>query len=212
LCFCLPTVACTVEAPALEQREREPGDLLRVRLRWASTSKFDVRERFFAELDANPTLWEGKAPVDQEIFDRNHARSLPERGLDERTLWALATARTNRAELFGVQYSIVHKSHALDSATNPHAYIQIEEFYHTRILKDVLATLGIEMEVGTPSFSVRTLVKSMTRLPDDYANVMVLCGEIFGAAQPLASAMSLRSTFGSAFAASWFLPSSSNSR
>jgi hypothetical protein len=146
------------------------------------TQRFDVRERFFAGLDASPELWVGTPPVNQEVFDRNHARRVPEPDLDERALWALATAKTNRAERYGVEYSLVYKGHADDAATSPHAYIQIEEFYHTRILRDALATLGVKMEVGQPSFPARALVRSMVRLPDAYANVLVLCGEIFGVA------------------------------
>lgn len=144
------------------------------------TQRFDLREKFFAEIDANPNRWVGPPPVDQQVFDRNHARKSPEPGLDEVTLWALATAKTNRAERYGVEYSIVFKGHAHDAAINPHAYIQVEEFYHTRILKDALATIGVRMDVGEPGLTARAMVKAMVRLPEPYANVVVLCGEIFG--------------------------------
>lgn len=146
------------------------------------TRRFDVRERFFASLDAEPNLWVGPPPVDQQVFDRNHQRSSPERGLDELTLWALATAKTNRAERFGVEYSLSHQPHLAGADANPHAYIQIEEFYHTRILKDALATIGLKMDVLPPALSVRTLVRGMVHLPEEYANMLVLCGEICGVA------------------------------
>ncbi|HEY9855597.1 MAG TPA: hypothetical protein V6D05_07660, partial [Stenomitos sp.] len=107
--------------------------------------RFDVRERFFAELDAAPLCWEGLPPVDQAVFDRNHARSKPEGELDEATLWALATAKTNRAERYGVEYSLASKPSPEDAASDPHAYIQVEEFYHTRILRDALAAIGLRM-------------------------------------------------------------------
>jgi hypothetical protein len=144
--------------------------------------RFDVRERFFAELDETPNLWVGPKAVDQAIFDRNHASSRPEPSLDEATLWALATAKTNRAERYGVEYSLEHQPHHHDAASDPHAYIQIEEFYHTRILKDALATIGLQMEVGDPGFPARVMVRSMSRLPARYADVLVLCGEVFGVA------------------------------
>jgi hypothetical protein len=38
------------------------------------------------------------------------------------------------------------------------------------------------MDVLAPGFTARTMVRSMVRLPDAYANVVVLCGEIFGVA------------------------------
>jgi hypothetical protein len=118
--------------------------------------------------------------VDQAVFDRNHARRSPEPGLDPATLWALATAKTNRAERYGVEYSVKHQGQPPDAASDPHTYIQIEEFYHTRILKDVLATLGVHMEIGRPSAPVRLMVRAMVRLPDRIANVLVLCGEVVG--------------------------------
>jgi hypothetical protein len=146
------------------------------------TQRFDIRERFFQTLDAQPRCWVGKPPVDQLVFDRNHASRVPEKNLDPATLWALATAKTNRAERFGVEYSLEHQSHSNDAALNPHAYIQIEEFYHTRILKDALAAIGLHMEVGDPGVVSRSMVRAMVRLPDQLANVLVLCGEVFGVA------------------------------
>ncbi len=147
-----------------------------------SANRFDVRERFFAKVDAAPTCWVGAAPVDQCVFDRNHARRAPEAGLDQVTLWALATAKTNRAERYGVEYSTAHYGKPADAVADPLTYIQIEEFYHTRILKDALATIGLGMEVGKPSFAARMLVRGMVRLPKAIANVLVLCGEIVGVA------------------------------
>lgn len=146
------------------------------------TQRFDVRERFFAELDRDPCCWVGTPPVDQTIFERNHARSTPEPGLNEAMLWALATAKTNRAERYGVEYSLAHQPHAQDATKDPHAYIQVEEFYHTRILKDALAAIGVKMEVGQPGISTRAMVRTMVHLPQKYADVVVLCGEIVGVA------------------------------
>ncbi len=142
---------------------------------------FDVRERFFAEIAADPCAWQGTPPVDQAVFDRNHARRKPEPGLDEPTLWALATAKANRGERYGVEYAVTHARREAD-VSDPHTFVAIEEFYHTRILKDALATLGLRMEVGLPSLSTRVLVRAMVRLPEDLANVVVLCGEIVGVA------------------------------
>lgn len=146
------------------------------------TQRFDVRERFFAELDERPNCWVGPLPVDQAVFDRNHARRQPESNLDEVTLWALATAKTNRAERYGVEYALSFNRPELDPASDPHAYIQVEEFYHTRILRDALATLGLRMEMGQPGFTTRALVRAMVHLPERFANVVVLCGEIVGVA------------------------------
>lgn len=146
------------------------------------TQRFDIREKFFSQIDSNPYCWVGPAPVDQQVFDRNHAKNAPDANLDEATLWALATAKANRTERFGVEYSIKYNGHAHDAAISPHAYIQIEEFYHTRILRDALGSIGVRMDVSPPGFTARAMVRAMVRLPEKYSNVVVLCGEIFGVA------------------------------
>ncbi|HMV66250.1 MAG TPA: hypothetical protein PKA64_05325 [Myxococcota bacterium] len=142
--------------------------------------RFDVRERFFAEIDGAPCLWQGPLAIDQAVFDRNHALRRPEPDLDEVTLWALATAKTNRAERFGVELSIDNTARTASLADDPHTYIQIEEFYHTRILRDALATLGVTMEVATPGARTRLLVRAMVHLPALIADTAVFCGEIVG--------------------------------
>ena len=147
-----------------------------------STKRFDLRERFFDEINATPTCWVGTPPVDQRVFDRNHAKRAPEPDLDQATLWALATAKTNRAERYGVEYSVEHTNKPAEVLSDPLTYIQIEEFYHTRILKDALTTIGLHMEVGEPSLSTRVMVRAMVRLPKSMANVLVLCGEVVGVA------------------------------
>ncbi len=145
-----------------------------------ATRRFDIRERFFADVDATPRRWTGKLPVDPEVFARNHARRRPEPGLDPATLWALATAKTNRAERFGVELALDNPRRVADLLEDPHTYIQIEEFYHTRILKDVLATIGLDVHVATPHPRTRLLVRAMVHLPEGISNVAVLAGEIVG--------------------------------
>src|SRR5262245_22284826 len=110
--------------------------------------RFDVRERFFAEIDAAPVCWRGPPLVDQAVFDRNYARRSPERGLDEATLWALATAKTNRAERFGVERELEAHGVPPNAEDDPKVYVQVEEFYHTRILEDALATIGVRMSTS----------------------------------------------------------------
>jgi hypothetical protein len=142
--------------------------------------RFDLRERFFAEIDAQPVRWSGALPIDPEVFHRNHLAPAPEPGLDPATLWALATAKTNRSERFGVELSIENPRRQDTLLEDPHTFIQIEEFYHTRILKDALATLGLDVEVTEPPARTRLLVKAMVFMPEGLADMAVLCGEIVG--------------------------------
>ncbi|MES2641105.1 MAG: hypothetical protein V4850_16575 [Myxococcota bacterium] len=147
-----------------------------------AAQRFDIRERFFARIDASPMCWKGAPPVDQGVFDRNYARRSPERGLDQAMLWALATAKTNRAERFGVEREFEAHGVPANAADNPHVYIQVEEFYHTRILEDALAAIGVKVSVSKPGLTTQLLVRTMVHLPDTLSDVAVLCGEIFGVA------------------------------
>ncbi len=69
-----------------------------------------------------------------------------------------------------------------DPSADPHAFIQIEEVYHTRILEDALAAIGVKMKVSDPGVATRVLVRAMVHMPDQVSDVLVLCGEIFGVA------------------------------
>lgn len=143
--------------------------------------RFDVREKFFAEIDASPVLWQGPPPVDPAVFARNLDRPA-EPGLDEATLWALATAKVNRAERYGVERKIESVGDAHTDVDDPYTFIEVEETYHTRILEDALKTLGLSMTVADPAPTTRWLIAGMVHLPERLANVAVLCGEIFGVA------------------------------
>lgn len=144
--------------------------------------RFDVRERFFAQIDASPVVWQGPPPVDQAVFDRNYMRRTPERGLDDAMLWALATAKTNRAERYGVEREVEVHGVPPNATDDPHVYIQVEEFYHTRILEDALGALGVHMKVAKPGVTTQLLVRAMVNLPDGLSDPVVLCGEIVGVA------------------------------
>jgi hypothetical protein len=143
------------------------------------TQRLDVRERFFDRIDREPVALAGRTPVDQQLFDRNHDRRVPEAGLDEATLWALATAKANRGERYGVEYLLRHPRRSMTEAS-PHTYVLIEERYHTRMLQDALRAIGVEMSVSSPGLSTRVLVRAMVRLPEAVSGVLALCGEIVG--------------------------------
>jgi hypothetical protein len=140
---------------------------------------FDIREEFFQDLEANPVRWQGRPIVDPEVFRRNLDGKLEE-GLDEATLWALAVAKVNRAERFGVEYGFALHGSRADGAEDPYTYTEIEETYHTRILRDAVETLGLRMEMQPPPTPTRLVIQGMVRLPRGISNVLVLAGEIGG--------------------------------
>ncbi len=149
---------------------------------WQSHT-FSVREAFYQELDRRPVRRTGAPVVSQDVFTRHHERYRPGEKLDEATLWALCVAKTNRGERFGVEYA-----HRIGTAErdgdpgNPMTYIGIEEFYHTRILRDALRVIGLEMEMLDPTTGQQWLIKAMARLPKPMSLPLVLCGEICGVA------------------------------
>ncbi|OJT25732.1 hypothetical protein BO221_07705 [Archangium sp. Cb G35] len=147
------------------------------------THTFSVREAFYQRIDQRPVRRTGAPVVSQDVFDHHHVRYRPGEKLDEPTLWALCVAKTNRGERFGVEYA-----HRIGTAErngdpgNPTTYIGIEEFYHTRILRDVLRVIGLEMEMLDPSLTQQWLIKTMARLPKKLGLPLILCGEITGVA------------------------------
>ncbi|WP_375769390.1 hypothetical protein NR798_00490 [Archangium gephyra] len=158
----------------LQGRDGEP--------QW-QTHTFSVREAFYRDLEQRPVRRTGAPVVLQDVFNRHHERYRPEEKLDEPTLWALCVAKTNRGERFGVEYA--HRLGTLErdgDPGNPKTYIGIEEFYHTRILRDVLRVIGVEMEMLNPKASQQLLIKAMARLPESMSLPLVLCGEICGVA------------------------------
>lgn len=140
---------------------------------------FDVRERFFTELEARPVRWQGSPPVDPRTFTRNLSDRL-EPGLDDATLWALCVAKVNRSERYGVEYAFARHGYQADGEEDPYTYIEIEETYHTRILRDAVETLGLTMEMRPPNLVTRVLIKGMVHLPRALSNVLVLSAEIAG--------------------------------
>jgi hypothetical protein len=138
------------------------------------------REKFFQQLEASPLRWAGAPLVDAEVFARNLNRRVPEEGLDQATLWALAVAKVNRSERFGVERALARRGFSKDSAEDPYTYTEIEEFYHTRILRDVVESLGLHMEMQPPPPLTKLTIQGMVYLPKPIANVFVLAGEIGG--------------------------------
>ncbi|MBI4152295.1 hypothetical protein HY495_01180 [Candidatus Woesearchaeota archaeon] len=160
----------------LEHLQRRDGEIDPLRRR------FSVREQFFRDVEENPVRRTGALIVDPFVFARNEERRYPETGLDEATLWALAVAKTNRAERDGVEYALARIDTQKMPREDPYSYILVEEFYHTRILKDALAVLGLEMRDFPPPKTTQLLTHSMYHLPKYVSHMTILCSEIVGVA------------------------------
>jgi len=156
----------------LRHRDGEPD---------VANRRFSVREQFFRDLEEHPVRRSGPLVVNPAVFRRNEQKYHPEFGLDVVTLWALAVAKTNRAERDGVDYALARIDTEKMSDQDPYTYILIEEFYHTRVLKDALSVLGLEMRDLPPPRTTQFLTHSLFYLPKPISHLMVLCAEIVGA-------------------------------
>jgi hypothetical protein len=138
-----------------------------------------LREPMFAALEAEPVVWQGDALVDVERFNTHHVAGTLEPGLSRATLWALAVAKANCGERFGVDH-IMTKRSANDDVHDPLVHTELEEYYHTRILRGVVATVGAEMQLLQPPATTRVVALAMTRAPRAVSEVVLFVAEIFG--------------------------------
>lgn len=121
------------------------------------------------------------ARIDPAVFARNLLRCAPEPGLDARTLWALAVAKGNRAERYGVEYKLSERGFAAAGADDILTYVELQECYHTRLLLQVLAIVGLECDVGAPVGAVtRAGVRLFAQLPRALLDVLALAFEVVG--------------------------------
>lgn len=144
--------------------------------------RFSIREEFFQDIEANPIRRYGPPVVDQVVFERNEKKHQIEPGLDEETLWALATAKSNILERDGIEYFLSNFDPAAGDQNDPFNYIAVEEFYHTRTLKDALEVLGLEMHDFSPHPVALIMNRIMVNFPKPITNPFILCAELVGAA------------------------------
>ena len=134
-------------------RDGEP-DLLRHTL--------SRREAFLDRLAREPLR--SRLRLDRDTFARNLARGRPERGLDERMLWLLATARANQAERFGVGLGELY---GLTDPDDPlKLRIGLQEHYHTRLLADVVGIFDLPVRMYPPAMLARAVIWVLISLPE----------------------------------------------
>jgi hypothetical protein len=137
------------------------------------------REAFFQELAARPVQWTG--PLDRRRFHEHLARrATPD--LDRKLVWLLAAAKSNRAEHYGVTLDLsLRGDHFAEHENGEHmTYIDLEEFYHTRILRDCCACFGLEFDLMPPRSFTRFFAALVVRSPAKLRLITALCGELFG--------------------------------
>jgi hypothetical protein len=138
------------------------------------------REEFFHALEETPVF--SKATLDRAAFERNLSVTLTEQDLDKRIVWLLAAAKSNRVEHYGVELDLRLKGASFaDDAHGQHMkYIDLEEFYHTRILRDCCKVFGIEYDMMAPDSFTRFYATLVVRSPPRARLITALIGELFG--------------------------------
>jgi hypothetical protein len=135
------------------------------------------REARHARFAAEPVR--STRPVDAATFARNLARVRPEPGLDPRMLWLLATAKANQAERFAVGLAELYGR--MDPDVEPvRLHVQLQEFYHTRILADVCAIFGLPVRWRPPALVPRLMIHFMVHTPETWHLPFAGCAEMVG--------------------------------
>jgi hypothetical protein len=142
--------------------------------------RFRRREALVRELVEQPVALAHGPLVAQATFDRHNGSAQSYAALDVPTLWALATAKANVNERHAIDLQLARSRSRGFDRDDPQAYIDIEEHYHSRILSDALATIGLQMAFATPALGIRVLIAVMIRLPRGIANVVILAAELAG--------------------------------
>ena len=145
------------------------------------TRTLSRREAMFRSLTAAPVRCAGRPLIDPEVFHRNLARCAPEPGLDAATLWALAVAKGNRAERYGVEHKLERRGFEPAGVDDPLTYVEIQECYHSRVFVRVLAVVGLDCEVSPPvGWLTRAGVRLFSQLPRPALDVLALAFELVG--------------------------------
>lgn len=138
------------------------------------------RESLLRELVEHPVVLGGAPPVEQRVFDRHHVTAAVAPTLDPAVVWAVATAKANLSERYAIELQLQRSAGGDLDPDDPQSYIDLEEHYHTRILADALATIGLTVTFGAPPLAMRILIAIMIRLPRAVANVVILAAELGG--------------------------------
>jgi hypothetical protein len=141
------------------------------------------REAFCAALAVQAApRWDGP-PVDQGEFTRWHRGTRPLNEAPPLIAWLVKVARANEGEGWGVDYLLDRGGFdGLGSAgaLQPRDFADLEETYHTRIMREVVRLFGVEYDLRTPPWPVQQSVKLMARLPRQASYMLLLAGELMG--------------------------------
>ncbi len=142
------------------------------------------REAFFDQIASRSRPpWQGEA-LDQRAFSFFHIGSRPLGQAGPLMTWLVMLARANEGEGWGVDYLL--ERGGFDGlgrggkALGPRDFADLEETYHTRILREIVGLFGISYQLRLPTRAVRVSVKVMKCLPKRASYMLLLAGELMG--------------------------------
>jgi hypothetical protein len=141
------------------------------------------RERWFEEMARQPAPpWTGQ-PIDPEAFDAWHRGLRPLREAPPLVIWLVLVARANEGEAWGVDYLLDRggfQGLGRSGALRPRDFADLEETYHTRILRAVVQLFGVDFSLRLPPRPVQTSVKFMAYAPERLSFTLLGAGELMG--------------------------------
>lgn len=142
------------------------------------------REEFFRELAAQPRPgWDGERIDPRDFADFHRGR----RRLSEATplvAWLVQVARANEGEGWGVDYLLDRGGFdglgTAGAGLQPRDFADLEETYHTRIMREICRSFGVDFELREPPRVIQASVRLMSRLPRRASYMLLLAGELMG--------------------------------
>jgi len=170
------------------QRRRIADDFVAFALRRDGTPDLhsrtlSQREAFFTELRALPAPpWDGP-PIDPDEFARWHRAADSLSGAPPLIAWLVKVARANEGEGWGVDYLLDRGGFdglGAGGTLQPRDFADLEETYHTRIMREIVQLFGLDYTLRTPPWPIQQSVKLMAHVPRGPSYMLLLAGELMG--------------------------------
>jgi hypothetical protein len=141
------------------------------------------REQWFDDLSRQePPAWRGEA-IDPDAFGSWHRGERPLREAPPLVVWLVLVARANEGEAWGVDYLLDRggfQGLGRGGTLRPRDFADLEETYHTRILRAIVRLFGVDFALRLPPKPVQHSVKFMAYAPERLSFTLLGAGELMG--------------------------------
>src|SRR5262245_8865080 len=141
------------------------------------------RERWCQEISTRSRpAWNGER-IHPQRFERWHLGRSSLADAPRLARWLGQLAHINEGEEWGVNYLLGRggfQGLGNGRALKPRDFADLEETYHTRVLRMVVQLFGVDFTLREPPAPVRLSVKMMARLPERPSFLLLAAGELMG--------------------------------